>query len=141
MAFYNPHELLYHSLSFGSLHQTHSVYPNTQFMYLYFYFGFSQGLITTLSEFSKIEPEKGWIGWGFDVLVQKPVSWGFSTLQTFLNWKNNKDESFVVISVVKVWILYYLNNCILMFSNILHSIAIKCRFSPSQINMIQNILI
>lgn len=70
-------------------------------MYLYFFFFPSQGLITTLSEFSKIEPEKGWIGWGFDLIVQKPVSWGFSTLQTFLKWKN-KEESFVVISVVKV---------------------------------------
>lgn len=61
---------------------------------------YNQGLITSLSSFSKIEPEKGWIGWGFDVLVQKPISWGFSTVQGLLNWAK-KDEHFIVVSVVK----------------------------------------
>lgn len=61
---------------------------------------YNKGLITSFSEFSKIEPDKGWIGWGFDVLVQKPVSWGFSTVQGLLKWAK-KDEHFVVISVIK----------------------------------------
>lgn len=61
----------------------------------------SRGLIMSLSDFSKLEPEKGWIGWGFDLLVQKPLTWGFSTLQGLMKWAR-KEEHFVVISVVKV---------------------------------------
>lgn len=69
-------------------------------MYLFY----SQGLITSLSIFSKIEPEHGWLGWGFDVLVQKPISWGFSTVQSLLKWAK-KDERFIVVSVVKVYLV------------------------------------
>ncbi|KFM63770.1 Charged multivesicular body protein 7, partial [Stegodyphus mimosarum] len=60
----------------------------------------SQGFIVNMSEFSRIENEKGWLGWGYDVLVQKPVSWGFSTVQHLLKW-DKKDEHLVVLPVVK----------------------------------------
>ncbi|KAG8194820.1 hypothetical protein JTE90_017259 [Oedothorax gibbosus] len=59
-----------------------------------------QGLIMPLGDFSKVQPEKGWLGWGFDVLVQKPVSWGFSSVTSLLNWSKSVDK-FVVLAVVK----------------------------------------
>lgn len=57
-----------------------------------------------LGDFNKVDQEKGWIGWGFDVLVQKPVSWGFSSVTSLLNWSKTVDK-FVVVSVVKVSIV------------------------------------
>ncbi|GFR26679.1 charged multivesicular body protein 7 [Trichonephila clavata] len=59
-----------------------------------------QGLMMKISDFNKIDQEKGWLGWGFDILVQKPVSWGFSSVQSLLNF-NKSDDKFVLVSVVK----------------------------------------
>ncbi|GIY01136.1 charged multivesicular body protein 7 [Caerostris extrusa] len=59
-----------------------------------------QGLITKMSEYDNIEQEKGWLGWGFNILIQKPVSWGFSSVQNLLI-SNRTDEKFVLIPVVK----------------------------------------
>ncbi|XP_054724596.1 charged multivesicular body protein 7-like [Uloborus diversus] len=60
----------------------------------------SQNLIVNFSDFSKIESEKGWIGWGFDIVVQKPMRWGFSTVQSLLRWAK-KEEKFILLPVVK----------------------------------------
>ncbi|GFS85216.1 hypothetical protein NPIL_379441 [Nephila pilipes] len=59
-----------------------------------------QGLIMKMSDFNKIEQEKGWLGWGFDILIQKPVSWGFSSVQNFLNF-NKLDDEFLLVPVIK----------------------------------------
>ncbi|CAL1281849.1 unnamed protein product [Larinioides sclopetarius] len=59
-----------------------------------------QGLIMRMDDFNKLEHEKGWLGWGFEMLVQKPVSWGFSSVHSFLN-SDKTEEKFIVLSVVK----------------------------------------
>ncbi|XP_055937783.1 charged multivesicular body protein 7-like [Argiope bruennichi] len=59
-----------------------------------------QGLIMRMNDYTKIEQEKGWLGWSFDMLVQKPVSWGFSSVHSLLNF-NKTEEKFIILSVVK----------------------------------------
>ncbi|XP_042912940.1 charged multivesicular body protein 7 [Parasteatoda tepidariorum] len=62
---------------------------------------FRQGLILSVDEFNKAANlNQGWHRWGLDVLVQKPVVWGFSSVQSLLSW-SKKDATYVVLSVVK----------------------------------------
>lgn len=57
------------------------------------------GTIMDIGEFSKIG-EQGWLGWGINLLIQKPITWGFSTVQSFLKW-GKRDERFIVVHIVK----------------------------------------
>ncbi|GBO05851.1 hypothetical protein AVEN_201842-1 [Araneus ventricosus] len=59
-----------------------------------------QGLIIRMSDYMKVEHEKGWASWGFDMLVQKPVSWAYSSVHSFLKL-NKTEENYIILPVVQ----------------------------------------